>query len=84
MAIVGRAKIEKSKQEKLALIEKSKNEALAKLNIKYAAANKVKTSFGYIGIISLSLLYVTIVLNDLAKFLQLCFIIANDLLKERR
>ena len=44
----------------------------------------MKTSFGYIGIISLSLLYGAIILNDLAKFLQLCFIIAKDLLKERR
>ena len=81
---MGRAKIEKSKQEQLALIEKNKNETLAKLNIKYAAADKVKTSFGYIGIISLSLLYGAIILNDLAKFLQLCYIIAKDLLKERR
>ena len=81
---MGRAKIEKSKQEQLALIEKNKNETLAKLNIKYATADKVKTTFGYIGIISLSLLYGAIILNDLAKFLQLCFIIAKDLLKERR
>ena len=47
-------------------------------------ADQVKTSFGYIGIISLSLLWAAFILNDLTTFLRLCYDIAKDLLKERR
>jgi len=84
LAIIGRAKIEKAKQEQLAKIEIKRREAIAKLNVKYAAADKVKTSFGYIGIISLSLLYGTIILNDFFKFLQICHEIIKDYRKQRR
>ena len=84
MEKTGRARIEASKEEQLSIIEKNKQEALAKLNIKHAAADKVKTSFGYIGIVFLSFLWGSIILNDLTKFLQLCFEIAKDLLKEKR
>ena len=84
MAIIGRAKIEKAKQEQLAKIEIKRREAIAKLNVKYAAADKVKTSFGYIGIISLSLLYGIIILNDFFKFLQICYKIIKDYRKQRR
>jgi hypothetical protein len=44
----------------------------------------VKTSFGYIGIISLSGLWFAIVLNDLIKLLNLCYEETKELLKERR
>ena len=83
MAIVGRAKIEASRLEQLVNIESKRKEALASLNIKYATADKIKTSFGYIGIISLSLLWSSIILNDLAKIFHLCYEIVKDKLKER-
>jgi hypothetical protein len=44
----------------------------------------VKTSFGYIGIISLCLLWSIFILNDLGKLLVLCYEETKDLLKERR
>ena len=55
-SIAGRALIEQKRLEQLANIEANKKAALASLKIQYAAANKIKTSFGYIGIISLGLL----------------------------
>ena len=84
MAIVGRAKIEQSQLDQLASIETNRKAALAKLSIQYAAADQVKTSFGYIGIISLSLLWGAFILNDLPSFLRLLYEIAKDLLKEGR
>ena len=84
MAIFGRAKLETSRLEQLANIEANRKEALAKLNIKYATADKAKTSFGYLGVLCLSLLWGSIILNDLAKVFQLCFEIGKDLLNERR
>lgn len=72
-AIIGRAKIEKAKQEQLAKIETRRQEALLALNIKYADADKAKTTFGYIGIVSLSILYGSFILNDLFKLLVACF-----------
>ena len=84
MAIAGRAKIEQSRQQQLSNIEDKRKTALAHLNIQYAFADKVKTSFGYIGIISLCLLWSSFILNDLTLFLRLCYELAKDLLKERR
>jgi len=83
LAILGRAKLETSRLEQLANIEANRKEALAKLDIKYATADKAKTTFGYIGIISLSLLWSLIILNDLAKVFQLCYKIVGDELNER-
>ena len=71
--MIGRASIAKSQQEQLANIETKRRAALAQLNIKYATADKVKTSFGYIGIISLSCLYGVIILNDLAKLIEIVY-----------
>jgi hypothetical protein len=65
-------------------IETNRKEALAQLNIKYASADKVKTSFGYIGIISLSALWFGIILNDLVKLFNLCYKETIELLKERQ
>jgi cell division protein ZapA (FtsZ GTPase activity inhibitor) len=44
----------------------------------------VKTSFGYIGIISLSILWSVFILNDLGKLLVLCYEETKDLLEKRR
>jgi len=62
----------------------NRKEALAQLNIKYASADKVKTSFGYIGIISLSAIWFGIILNDLVKLFNLCYEETIELLKERK
>jgi hypothetical protein len=84
LAIIGRALIEKSRLDKLSTIEAKRQEALASLNIKYASADKVKTSFGYIGVISLSAIWFGIILNDLAKLLNCCYEETIELLEERR
>ena len=82
--MVGRAKIEKSRLEKMAQIEENRKAALASLNIKYASADKAKTSFGFIGITFLGVLWSAIILNDLAKLFRLCYEETRELLKERR
>jgi hypothetical protein len=82
--LVGRARIEKKRVEQIAEIEVRRKEALATLNKKYESADKVKHSFGYIGIISLCLLWTMFILNDLGKLLVLCYEETKDLLKERR
>ena len=51
----------------MASIETKRQQALKELDIKYSTADKAKKSFGYIGIISLSILYGIILLNDLIK-----------------
>jgi hypothetical protein len=44
----------------------------------------VKTSFGYIGITFLSVLWGYIILNDLAKLLNECYEETKDLIREKR
>jgi hypothetical protein len=51
--------------------------------VKYASADKVKTSFGYIGITFWSILWAAFILNDLAKLFYKCYEVTNDLLRER-
>ncbi len=70
--------------DQLAKIETSRKESLEKLNIKYAIADKVKTSFGYIGITFLSVLWGVIILNDLAKLFNLFYEETKDFFKVRR
>ena len=70
--------------EQISKIESSRKEALEKLNMKYALADKVKTSFGYIGIIINILTWGCFILNDLIKLLHLCYKETKELLKERR
>ena len=70
--------------EKLALIETKRKEALIQLNQQYKFKNKVKASFGYIAIASLSLLWGAIVLNDLSKLIHFCCGEIKILLSERR
>ena len=50
-------------------IQKNKDPALKQLDIQYAAADKAKKSFGYIGITFLACLFGTVFLND---FIKLC------------
>ena len=76
MADAGRARIEQQKQTALANIQKNKEAALTALNIQYANADKVKTSFGYIGITFLVVLFGSIFMNDLIK---LCIYYWNGL-----
>jgi len=84
LAIFGRAQIEKSRLEQIAKIEKNRKASLASLNVKYSSADKVKTSFGYIGITFLSVSWGLIILNDLAKLLKECYRETKDLLEVRR
>ncbi len=51
----------------MARIETKRQQALKELGIKYSTADKAKKCFGFIGIISLSILYGVILLNDLIK-----------------
>jgi hypothetical protein len=51
---------------------------LAKLNIQYQTADKAKKTFGYIGIISLTLLVSVILLNDLAKLCNAIYILWTE------
>ena len=85
LAAAGRARIEQQKQTALANIQKNKEAALTALNIQYAAADKAKTSFGYIGITFLVVLFGSIFLND---FIQRCIYLYNEcfkyLLEKRR
>jgi hypothetical protein len=83
-AIFGRARIEKSRLEQIAKIETNRKRALASLKIDYTTADKVRTSFGYIGITFLSVLWGYIILNDLAKLLIECIEETNDLIREKR
>ena len=76
MATAGRALIQQQQQAALDKIQKNKEAALKQLDIKYASADKARQSFGYIGIISLSLLFGVIILNDLFK---LCKYIHNEI-----
>jgi hypothetical protein len=57
-------------------IQASKKAALNQLNIKYESADKAKQSFGFIGITFLSVLFGSIILNDLIK---LCAKICDEI-----
>ena len=61
--MAGITRIEKNRLEQLNKIETNRKEALTK----YGTADKVKTSFGLIGITFLSVLWSLIILNDLSK-----------------
>ena len=76
MATAGRALIKQQQQAALDKIQKNKEAALKQLDIQYASVDKAKQSFGYIGIISLSLLFGVIILNDLFK---MCKYIHNEI-----
>ena len=71
-------------QEQLTIIETKRKEAIDQLNIKYETADKVKKSFGYIGIIFLSSIWFLIILNDLMKLFHLCYEETKSLLREKQ
>ena len=75
---MGRAKLEKNKQAAIIEIKTKQNETLAKLNLQYQTADKAKKTFGYIGIITLSLLISIIILNDLGKLLNFIYVSWNE------
>jgi hypothetical protein len=75
MVATGRARIEQQKQTALINIQKSKNATLKQLDIKYASADRAKTSFGYVGITFLSVLFGSIFAND---FIKLCIYFFNN------
>ena len=83
LAQQGRAKIEQAKQEQLATIETKRQTALAQLTVQYAAADKAKSTFGYIGIISLSVLFGSIFMNDYLKLLAYIFEQSVEYFEER-
>jgi hypothetical protein len=84
LATASRLRLEQSRLDQLDKIETNRKASLEKLNIKYAMADKVKTSFGYIGITFLSVLWGAIILNDLAKLFNLFYEETKDLLKVSR
>ena len=84
IAIIGRARIEQQKQTALTNIQKSKNAKLKQLDIEYASADKAKTSFGYIGITFLTVLFGSIFLNDFIKLLVYIYNELNDSWCEKR
>ncbi len=61
------ARIEEQKQTALTNIQTNKETTLKQLDIEYANWDKAKTSFGYIGITFLTVLFGTIFGNDLIK-----------------
>ena len=67
IAAAGRARLEEQKKTALTNIQKNRDAALKQLDIQYASADKAKKSFGYIGIIFLTVLFGSIFLNDLIK-----------------
>ena len=82
IAVQMRAKIEKKKQAEIVVINMKKNETMAKLNVQYQTADKAKKAFGYIGIISLTLLVSVILLNDLAKLCNAIYILWTEKRRE--
>ena len=76
MGTIGRAKIEQQKQIELTNIQTQKEARLKQLDIEYETADKAKTSFGYIGITFLTVLFGSIFLND---FLKVCIHYFNHL-----
>jgi hypothetical protein len=66
----GRRKIEKQKEAALTEIKTKQNETITKLNVQYQTAVKAKKTFGYVGIISLLILYGAILLNDLVEIVH--------------
>jgi hypothetical protein len=65
----------------LANIQKNREAALKQLDTQYASADKAKTSFGYIGITFLSVLFGSIFGND---FIKLCIYYYREWRQRRR
>ena len=75
------ASIVQAAQIELVKIETQKQEKLSELNVKFASSDKAKSSFGYIGIISVTMMYAFFLFND---FLKLALYICNDYMQKNR
>ena len=67
MIASGMANIEHSAQQQITQIEANKQANLEKLNVKFSSADTAKSSFGFIGIICVSVLFGGFLLNDFLK-----------------
>ena len=76
--------LDKSAQTQNQQIEKNKHENLKKLNEKFSAADTAKSSFGYIGILSLSILFGLFLFNDCIKIATFTFKMYNSNLNDTR
>jgi hypothetical protein len=81
IAFVGRARIEEQKQTSLTNIQRNKTAKLKQLDKDYVNWDKAKTSFGYIGITFLSVLFGSIFGND---FIKLCIYYYREWRQRRR
>jgi len=84
VALEGRTRIEKERIEQIAKIEANRKEALSRLNLQYAIADKVKTSFGIIGTLFILITWCCIILNDMVKLFSFLFEETKIYLVERR
>ena len=66
-ASLGRARIEEQKQTALDNIKKNREAALRKLDVYYKSWDQARTSFGYIGITFLTVLFGGVFVNDFVK-----------------
>jgi len=67
LTAASRARIQEQKQTALSIIQTNKQIRLKQLDIDYKSWDQAKTSFGYIGITFLTVLFGSIFANDLAK-----------------
>ena len=67
MVSTGMARITNSTISQLEAIKAHTQEQLTKLQLKFASVDKAKTSFSYMGVLSLLLLFSSVFLNDFIK-----------------
>ena len=73
MAEIGRSKIDQSRQTQLVNIELNRQTQLELLNAKFVQADTAKSSMGFISVISLSLLFGSILVNDMIKLINYAY-----------
>ena len=71
--MIGRARIEQQKKVELAKIQAKKESRLEQLDIDYETVDKIRKTFGYIGMAFLTILFGSIFGNDLIKVLVYYF-----------
>ena len=84
MITIGMESIAKSTQTQIQQIETNKQENLKILNEKFAAADTAKSSFGYIAILSLSILFGLFLFNDCIKIATFTFKMCTSHLNDAR
>ena len=67
MVASGMASIQESAKQQITQIDAEKQASLGKLNVKFASADTAKSSFGFIGIICVAVLFGGFLLNDFLK-----------------